>query len=89
MFEKPPAGWYRDGSGKARWWDGEQWTMPDHLFTEAPASTLDPVSEAAPEPEPVATANEAPTRAHVGTRGKQDKVAKAGKKSRVFYRKKH
>jgi len=23
---KPAAGWYDDGSGRKRWWDGQQWT---------------------------------------------------------------
>ncbi|MEV7633635.1 DUF2510 domain-containing protein [Microbacterium sp. NPDC089318] len=29
-----PAGWYDDGSGRQRWWDGEQWT--DHFAPETP-----------------------------------------------------
>ena len=29
-----PAGWYDDGSGRQRWWDGEQWT--DHYAPETP-----------------------------------------------------
>ncbi len=83
MTEKPPAGWYRDGTGKARWWNGEQWTVPDHLFPKPPGSTPDPDPE--PVPESVATADEAPTRAHAQTHGKQDKAAKT---SRPWYRKK-
>ena len=31
-----PAGWYDDGSGRQRWWDGEQWT--DTYAPEAPTS---------------------------------------------------
>ncbi|KJL33098.1 DUF2510 domain-containing protein [Microbacterium oxydans] len=30
-----PAGWYDDGSGRQRWWDGQQWGN----FAEAPAPT--------------------------------------------------
>lgn len=30
-----PAGWYDDGSGRQRWWDGEQWT--EHFAPEAAA----------------------------------------------------
>lgn len=29
-----PAGWYDDGSGRQRWWDGEQWT--EHYAPETP-----------------------------------------------------
>lgn len=29
-----PAGWYDDGSGRRRWWDGGQWT--DHFAPETP-----------------------------------------------------
>ncbi|MFK4761579.1 DUF2510 domain-containing protein [Microbacterium sp. ZW T5_45] len=31
-----PAGWYDDGSGRHRWWDGEQWT--EHFAPEDDAS---------------------------------------------------
>ncbi|WP_334151843.1 DUF2510 domain-containing protein [Microbacterium sp.] len=37
-----PAGWYDDGSGRQRWWDGQQWT--EHFAPEAAA----PVEDAAP-----------------------------------------
>jgi hypothetical protein len=30
-----PAGWYDDGTGRQRWWDGQQWT--DHYAPEAAA----------------------------------------------------
>lgn len=42
-----PAGWYDDGSGRQRWWDGQQWTehfAPVAAPSEAPA----PVADAAP-----------------------------------------
>lgn len=31
-----PAGWYDDGSGRQRWWDGEQWT--EHYAPESPSA---------------------------------------------------
>ncbi|WP_309066978.1 DUF2510 domain-containing protein [Microbacterium sp.] len=31
-----PAGWYDDGSGRQRWWDGEKWT--EHFAPEADAA---------------------------------------------------
>lgn len=31
-----PAGWYDDGSGRQRWWDGQQWT--EHFAPETAAS---------------------------------------------------
>lgn len=40
-----PAGWYDDGSGRQRWWDGEQWTQ--HY---APESADSPVAGDAAEP---------------------------------------
>ena len=33
-----PAGWYDDGSGRQRWWDGQQWT--EHFAPEATASDV-------------------------------------------------
>jgi hypothetical protein len=41
---QPPAGWYDDGSGRQRWFDGNQWT--DH-FTPAAAHTTGPMTAAA------------------------------------------
>ena len=34
----PPAGWYDDGSGSQRWWDGTQWS--NHYAPDAPAKTV-------------------------------------------------
>lgn len=47
-----PAGWYDDGSGRQRWWDGEQWT--DHfapLQGEAAAPAEPQPGSSAAEPE--------------------------------------
>lgn len=35
-----PAGWYDDGSGRQRWWDGQQWT--DHYAPDAATSVPSP-----------------------------------------------
>ncbi|MFJ4172759.1 DUF2510 domain-containing protein [Microbacterium sp. NPDC089696] len=48
MSNEAPAGWYPDGSGNERYWDGSAWT--DHLRTPAPPMTPPP----APEPGAVA-----------------------------------
>lgn len=37
-----PAGWYDDGSGRQRWWDGQQWT--DH-FAPASAAPVAPAEQ--------------------------------------------
>lgn len=36
------AGWYDDGSGRQRWWDGSQWT---NHFADEPAPSAEPVVE--------------------------------------------
>ncbi len=43
-----PAGWYDDGSGRQRWWDGTQWT--EHFAPEAPSEQT-PAETAEPTPE--------------------------------------
>ncbi|MDF2509334.1 MAG: hypothetical protein K0Q52_3193 [Microbacterium sp.] len=41
-----PAGWYDDGTGRQRWWDGQQWT--EHYAPE-PADSTEPEAQAAGE----------------------------------------
>ena len=58
-----PAGWYDDGSGRQRWWDGQQWT--EHFAPEAAAPVESEVAAAevpAAEEAPVyeAPASDAP-----------------------------
>lgn len=42
------AGWYDDGSGRQRWWDGERWT--DDVATGAAATSAAVAAPAAPAP---------------------------------------
>lgn len=44
-----PAGWYDDGSGRQRWWDGAQWT--EHFAPVEPAAPAAPAAPVAPVPE--------------------------------------
>ncbi|WP_136041845.1 MULTISPECIES: DUF2510 domain-containing protein [unclassified Microbacterium] len=47
----PPAGWYDDGSGRQRWWDGQQWgTFADEFNAPAATTTAAPVASAEPAP---------------------------------------
>ncbi|GAA2937876.1 hypothetical protein GCM10010458_22610 [Microbacterium luteolum] len=40
-----PAGWYDDGSGRQRWWDGQRWgTFADEVHTSAPTTTAAPIA---------------------------------------------
>lgn len=40
-----PAGWYDDGSGRQRWWDGEQWGIfADEAAAPTPATTTLPAA---------------------------------------------
>lgn len=41
-----PAGWYDDGSGRRRWWDGQQWT--EHFAPETPAAPQTPTAPEVP-----------------------------------------
>lgn len=74
-----PAGWYDDGSGRQRWWDGEQWTehfAPDleapHDAGTAESTTID--SSDAPD---VAEAASAPSAAATETHDSIQSVAAA------------
>lgn len=45
-----PAGWYDDGSGRQRWWDGTQWTEHYAPAAEAPAAEVSAIAEASQVP---------------------------------------
>ena len=54
-----PAGWYNDGQGQQRYWDGSQWTehtapLPDETAPAAPVAA--PAAPVAPPAPPVAEA---------------------------------
>ncbi|HWS50027.1 MAG TPA: DUF2510 domain-containing protein [Microbacterium sp.] len=49
-----PAGWYDDGSGRQRWWDGQQWTEHFAPEAETPAAPEAPAAGSdAPQDWPV------------------------------------
>lgn len=52
-----PAGWYDDGSGRQRWWDGSQWT--EHFFTQADAAASAQQAVEAPVADVAGTAESA------------------------------
>jgi hypothetical protein len=43
----PPAGWYPDGAGKVRWWDGEAWTNHEVPSPQPGTATPDDNSQIA------------------------------------------
>ncbi len=45
-----PAGWYDDGSGRQRYWDGAQWTEHFAPVIPPPAAPAAPPSPTAPQP---------------------------------------
>ncbi|WP_228528726.1 DUF2510 domain-containing protein [Microbacterium sp. UFMG61] len=59
-----PAGWYDDGSGRQRWWDGEQWTEHVAPVVETPATEAPTPASPAPEtPASESPATDAPATA--------------------------
>ncbi|WP_292699699.1 DUF2510 domain-containing protein [Microbacterium sp. 69-10] len=71
-----PAGWYDDGSGRQRWWDGSRWTenyapAGDGAAADGPAASAGDLAapaagsdaDAAPAHAPVAPASTAPAQA--------------------------
>ncbi|WP_091226178.1 DUF2510 domain-containing protein [Microbacterium sp. 3J1] len=54
-----PAGWYDDGSGTQRWWDGSAWT--EHTVTAPPAESTAPTADEAFTP-PYVLPGQAPDR---------------------------
>lgn len=63
MSTTPEAGWYDDGSGRNRWWDGQQWA--DQYQEEVPApggisgiiSKIEAEANAGAQPRPGAAGN--------------------------------
>ncbi|WP_337001956.1 MULTISPECIES: DUF2510 domain-containing protein [unclassified Microbacterium] len=59
-----PAGWYDDGSGRQRWWDGARWT--DHFAPGQAAGPAVPAPGAAVTGAPLATTPRSPVLGFVG-----------------------
>lgn len=74
-----PAGWYDDGSGRLRWWDGTAWTehtmqAPPAAPRPDPAPAPDPAPQTASDPRPAfeppyVAANPAPPAANARVEG--------------------
>lgn len=56
-----PPGWYDDGHGALRWWDGSQWTDHVHAAGQAPSAEADAPAPAADATGAAAPAADAPT----------------------------
>lgn len=54
-----PAGWYDDGSGRQRWWDGQQWT--EHFAPEAAAPAEAEITSTDEVPASEAPSSEVPS----------------------------
>ncbi|MFS0854470.1 DUF2510 domain-containing protein [Microbacterium sp. 179-I 3D4 NHS] len=53
-----PAGWYDDGSGRQRWWDGQQWT--EHFAPEVPSPEAETPTPETPSHDTVSPDSSAP-----------------------------
>ncbi|WP_240745408.1 DUF2510 domain-containing protein, partial [Microbacterium sp. K35] len=54
-----PEGWYDDGSGSLRWWDGQQWTAHVRSIDPHPSAPEIPAPSGVPQP-PASTAGTEP-----------------------------
>ena len=54
----PDAGWYDDGTGQTRWWDGAAWTQ--HVAPSPAVAAASPIAPAVDAPEPAPSAPAAP-----------------------------
>ena len=73
-----PPGWYDDGRGALRWWDGTQWT--EHVQTPDPEPAVDEQSASTSGGEQPATPGEAGAAAATAERGGRDgRAPRAGR----------
>lgn len=64
-----PPGWYDDGNGALRWWDGAQWTEHVHTPEAAPVTEPAPVTAQAPDATAAPQAPTAPAAPQAGYPG--------------------